>query len=93
MLQGRHVQPADAPVRTDNEGKGKRIPVPVRIRSLVQCRIRPKSLPVLAVISGDVGAVRTNGDPGFGGWIVGYSGAVAVRRGGGGWSNAGRRRW
>ncbi len=81
MLQCRHVQPANAPVRTDDEGQGKRIPVAVGIGCLMQCWIRTKSVPVFAVISGDVGAIGPNGDPGFSGWIVGYSRSIAVGRG------------
>ena len=79
MPQSALVQLSNPPMRTNNKGKGKRVPVAVGIRRLVPCWIRMQSTPVLAVVGRDVRAVRADGDPGFGGWVVGYGGAVAVR--------------
>ncbi len=79
MLQCRLVELADPAMRPDDKRQRKRIPVTVRVCRLMQC-IRPQRAPVFAVVGGDVGAVGADGDPGFGGGVVGYGGAVAVRR-------------
>ena len=84
MLQRGLIQLADAAVRTDDEGKRKRVPVAVGVGCFVQCWIGMKCAPVFAVVGGDVGAVGADGDPGFGGGVVGYGGAVAVGWGCGG---------
>jgi len=78
MLQRGLVHLADATVRTDDERQRECVPAAVSVGWLVQCWIGMKCVPVFAVVGGDVGAVWADGDPGFGGGIVGYRTAVAV---------------
>ena len=78
MCQRGFIELADPAVRADYEGKGERVPVAVGVGRFVQCRIRMQCAPVFAVIGGDVGAIGANGDPGFGGGVVGHGGAVAA---------------
>ena len=67
MPQSALVQLSNPPMRTNNKGKGKRVPVAVSIRRLMPRRIRMQSTPVLAVVGRDVRAVRADGDPCLGG--------------------------
>ena len=79
-LQGGGVEDADAAVGAYGEGEGEGVPVLVGVGVFVGDGV--EGAPVAAVVGGDVGAVGAYRDPGAGGGVVGYGGAVAVGWGG-----------
>ena len=72
------IEFADPTVGADDEGERESVPVLVRIGGFVERGVGAEGTPVAAVVGGDVGAAESYGDPGFGGGVVGYGGAVAV---------------
>src|ERR1700693_62030 len=82
--QGVGAELGDAAVGADDEGQRERVPVFVGVRGVVVRRARRQGVPGAAVVSGDVGAVGADGDPGFVLLVVGDGRAVAVGRGLGG---------
>ena len=72
------IEFADAAVGANDEGQRDGVPVGVGAGGLVERGIGMNGVPVPAIVGGDVGAVGADGDPGFGGGVVGDGGAVAV---------------
>ncbi len=80
LLQSIRVEYPNPPVRPNDERQRERVPVLVGAGRLSRRGL--ERTPVAAVVGGDVSAVGANGDPGRGGGVVGYGGAVAVGWGG-----------
>ena len=78
VFEGGGVEFADSAVGAYYVGEGKGVPVAVGVGWLVEGSVGVYGAPVAAIVGGDVGAVGANGDPGFGGGVVGHGTAVAV---------------
>ena len=75
-FEGFGAEFADAAFGAYDEGEGEGVPVLVGVRGVLGGGF--EGCPFFAVVAGDVGAVGAYGDPGLGGGLVGYGGAVAV---------------
>jgi hypothetical protein len=84
MEQGLGIEFADATAGADGKGEQERVPIAVGVGGLVERGIGVEGTPVAAVVDGDVGAVGSYSNPGFGGSVVSDGGAVAVGHGVGG---------
>src|SRR6185437_16963463 len=65
-------------MRTSDIRQRKSVPVPIRILRFMERGLGVNRPPVVSIVGGNIGAIGAYGDPGFGGGVVSYRGAVAV---------------